>query len=175
MSQSTPLSQLQKPLAPPQEPVQVPNEPSIEDMLKDMDVPNGPTSNMNTEQFNYSMDQSQVPPPKMPENLLENTTVPTEPATNPPVSSEKNDKKTTIPYLNIELGNDGIMSKCVNSGKSALVVLILVLLVSLPQVNRAVFTSIPNMLTESGEIKIQGVALKAVVCAVLFMIINMFL
>ena len=176
MSQSTPLSQLQKPQpSVPQEPIQT-NEPSIEDMLKDMDVPQGPTSNMNTEQFNYSVDQSQVPPPKMPENLLENTTVPSEPnSNNTNTVDTKKEQINKIPFLNIELKSGGILSKCVSSGKSALVVFVLVLLVSLPQINRLVFTKIPNMLSESGEIKIQGVVLKGVVCAVLFMIINMFL
>ena len=121
MSQSTPLSQLQKPPPPQQEPMQ-PSEPSIEEMLKDMDVPQGPTSNMNTEQFNYSMDQSQVPPPKMPENLLDSKIVPPEPASSS--NDNKNETKTTIPFLNIELESGGMLSKCVSSGKSSLVLLV---------------------------------------------------
>ena len=169
MSQSTPLNQLQKPQ---QEPMQ-PSEPSIEEMLQDMDVPQPPPDNMNTEQFNYSMDQSQVPPPKMQENFLNNTTQPPESVPQPEANKVQN--KTTIPYLNIELDSGGMVSKCVSAGKSALVVLVLVFLISLPEVNRMVFTKIPGMLSESGEIKIQGVGLKAVVCAILFMVINMFL
>ena len=168
MSQSTPLNQLQKPQ---QEPMQ-PSEPSIEEMLQDMDVPQPPPGNMNTEQFNYSIDQSQVPPKKQ-ENFLNNTTNPPEPVPQP--EANKVEKKTTIPYLNIELDSGGMVSKCMNAGKSALVVLVLVFLISLPEVNRMVFTKIPGMLSESGEIKIQGVGLKAVVCAILFMVINMFL
>lgn len=169
MSMSTPLNQLQKP---PQEPMQ-PTEPSIEEMLQDMDVPQPPPGNMNTEQFNYSMDQSQVPPSKTQENFLNDTTRPPEPVPQP--ETNKLEKKTTIPYLNIELDSSGMISKCVGAGKSGLIVLVLVLIVSMPQVNRMVFTKIPGMLSESGEIKMQGVALKAVVCAILFMIINMFL
>ena len=68
----------------------------------------------------------------------------------------------------------GHISKCFSSAKNAIVVFILVLVVSLPQFNKTVFTKLPKMLSESGEINIKGVMLKAILCSILFLVFSMF-
>ena len=170
MSQSTPIAQIkqqqqQQQMAPPQPPSQ---EPSVEDMLKEMDVPD----NINIDSMNYSMDPSQIPPPKMDQNFLQN---PNEmPPMTPPVKQTENKEENTL--LGMNLGDSGsMMSKCINMLKHAGIIFVLVFIVSLPQVNRGVFTKIPGMLEESGEINIKGVILKAVIVTLLFLVISFFL
>ena len=168
MSQSTPISQIkqqQQMQQPPQ--MQQQQEPSVEDMLKEMDVPD----NINMDSMNYSMDESQIPPPKMDQNFLQQN----DNQQMPPQLQEKVEESSNS-LLGINLDNGGdMMTKCINLVKHSGIIFLLVFVVSLPQVNRSVFTKIPGMLEESGEINIKGVLLKSVVVTLLFLAISFFL
>lgn len=168
MSQSTPISQIkqqQQMQQPPQMPPQ--EEPSVEDMLKEMDVPD----NINMDSINYSMDESQIPPPKMDQNFLQQND---NPQMQPPPQEKVEESSNSL--LGINLGNGGdMMTKCINLVKHSGIIFLLVFVVSLPQVNRSVFTKIPGMLEESGEINIKGVLLKSLVVTFLFLAISFFL
>ena len=138
-------------------------------MLKEMDVP----ENINTDSMNYSMDHSQIPPPKLNGDFL-NVQQPQQPQK--PQQPQQPPINVNNSIMGINLGNSGeMMSKCINLLKSGGIILVLVFIVSLPQVNRSVFTKIPGMLEESGEINIKGVLLKSVICALLFIITSFFL
>lgn len=161
MSQSTPIAQLKQQQQPQQQ------EPSVEEMLKEMEVP----SNMNMDSINYAMDESQIPPPKMDQNFLQSND---EPIHQQPVEKSKDSEENSL--LGINIGNGGtMMTKCINLLKHSGIIFLLVFVVSLPQVNRSVFTQIPGMLEESGEINIKGVMLKAVIVTLLFLVISFFL
>jgi len=165
MSQSTPISQIKQQQAQQMPPQQ---EPSVEDMLKEMDVPD----NINMDSMNYSMDESQIPPPKMDQNFLHQND---NQQMAPPPQEEKKDESSNS-LLGINLGDSGsMMTKCINLVKHSGIIFLLVFVVSLPQVNRSVFTQIPGMLEESGEINIKGVLLKSVVVTLLFLVISFFL
>lgn len=165
MSQSTPISQIKQQQAQQMPPQQ---EPSVEDMLKEMDVPD----NINMDSMNYSMDESQIPPPKMDQNFLHQND---NQQMAPPPQEEKKDESSNS-LLGINLGDSGIMmTKCINLVKHSGIIFLLVFVVSLPQVNRSVFTQIPGMLEESGEINIKGVLLKSVIVTLLFLVISFFL
>ena len=165
MSQSTPISQIKQQQAQQMPP---PQEPSVEDMLKEMDVPD----NINMDSMNYSMDESQIPPPKMDQNFLHQND---NQQMAPPPQEEKKDESSNS-LLGINLGDSGsMMTKCINLVKHSGIIFLLVFVVSLPQVNRSVFTKIPGMLEESGEINIKGVLLKSVIVTLLFLVISFFL
>ena len=158
MSQSTPIAQLKQ---------QQQQEPSVEEMLKEMEVPD----TMNMDSINYAMDESQIPPPKMDQNFLQPNGETVHPQ---PVEKSKGSEENSI--LGINIGNGGtMMTKCINLLKHSGIIFLLVFIVSLPQVNRSVFTKIPGMLEESGEINIKGVMLKAVIVTLLFLVISFFL
>lgn len=160
MSQSTPIAQLKQQQ-------QQQQETSVEDMLKEMDVPD----TMNMDSINYAMDESQIPQPKMDQNFLQPNGETDHPQ---PVEKSKDSEDNSI--LGINLGNGGtMMTKCINLLKHSGIIFILVFVISLPQVNRSVFTQIPGMLEESGEINIKGVFLKAVMVTLLFLITSFFL
>lgn len=177
MSSSTPLNQLpsQQPqqLPPPQQPDN--SDDMVEDLLNEMSNNNG----TNNDSLNYTMDPSQIPPEKMNVNFLE---TPQQNNTQQMNNQEVNDNgasnnevksNSLLSKLNIG-GMEGMVSKCFNGAKSAVIVFILVLIVSLPQFNKTVFTKLPKMLSETGEINIKGVLLKAVLCSVLFLVASMF-
>jgi len=165
MSQSTPISQIKQQHTQQMPP---PQEPSVEDMLKEMDVPD----NINMDSMNYSMDESQIPPPKMDQNFLHQND---NQQMAPPPQEEKKDESSNS-LLGINLGDSGsMMTKCINLVKHSGIIFLLVFVVSLPQVNRSVFTKIPGMLEESGEINIKGVLLKSVIVTLLFLVISFFL
>jgi hypothetical protein len=165
MSQSTPISQIKQQQSQQMPP---PQEPSVEDMLKEMDVPD----NINMDSMNYSMDESQIPPPKMDQNFLHpNDTQ----QMHPPIQEEKKNESSNS-LLGINLGDSSsMMTKCINLVKHSGIIFLLVFVVSLPQVNRSVFTKIPGMLEESGEINIKGVLLKSVIVTLLFLVSSFFL
>ena len=175
MSQSTPIAQIKQQQLQQQQQQQQPvmastvntQEPSVEDMLKEMEVPD----NINIDAMNYSMDPSQIPPPKMNQDFLQNQ--------NDVETVQKeigNEKKEESSLLGISMGESGsMMNKCINLLKHSGIIFVLVFIISLPQVNRTVFTKIPGMLEESGEINIKGVLLKSVIVTLLFLVISFFL
>ena len=170
MSQSTPLNQL------PNNQPQVSNDDDlVNDILNEMESNPEPNNDMNADTLSYAMDASQVPPVKMDQDFLG-----PEDNNPPPVSEPKpevnNPPKKSMLGLNLNFGNKGgLMTRCVSSLKLTVVVLVLVLILSLPQVNRVIFTKIPSFLNESGEVNIKGVLLKSVVAAVLFFVASLFL
>ena len=181
MAQSTPINQIRK-----EQNSQVEEIPSndelVDDILKEMESDN---NDINAESMNYAMDQSQIPPEKLDINFLENTennnnnesnlnSENLNEISNSSQENETNNKK----FLGITLpGNkvESMLTKCFNQVKYAFLVFIIVFLVSLPQLNRLIFTKIPGLLLESGEINIKGVLFKSVVATLIFLVISFFI
>lgn len=196
MSSSTPINQLRmqqqqmqeleqqqqmqtQPPPPPMEPNEPPSD-MVEEILNDI------SNQGNNEALNYAMDPSQIPPEKMDVNFLgENNPSPATPpsdTTSVPANqtvntvSDPNNTSSKSLLANLKLGGvEELFKKCFNNAKSAIVVFILTVLVSLPQFNRAVFNKLPNMLSENGQINMKGIVLKGVVSCLLFLAISFFL
>ena len=172
MSSSTPLNQLPSQQPPPPPPQELDNSNDmVEDILNEMSNSNNGSNN---DSINYAMDPSQIPPEKMDVNFLETPQQNSEQLLNNQENLQNNNNPTEVKSNSIlsklNLGSmEGTLSKCFNSTKSAVIVFVLVLVVSLPKFNKIVFTKLPKMLSESGEINIKGVLLKAVLCSVLFL------
>ena len=171
MSQSTPLNQLPNN----QQPQQNEND-LVNDILNEMDSSPQPSTDMNVDSLDYIMDQSQVPPEKMDVNFLNNSDMSSnndDDGSNnnsPPSSSQSSSSKTkSLLGLNLDMGS-GLLSKCLSKLKMALLVFVLVLATSLPQCNRFIFSKVPSLLNESGEINMKGLLLKTVLVTVLFLV-----
>jgi hypothetical protein len=173
MSSSTPLNQLPSQQPPPPLPPQELDNSNdmVEDILNEMSNSNNGSNN---DSLNYAMDPSQIPPDKMDVNFLETP----QQNSDQPLNNQENlqnnnatEVKSNSILSKLNLGSmEGTLSKCFNSTKSAVIVFVLVLVVSLPKFNKIVFTKLPKMLSESGEINIKGVLLKAILCSVLFLV-----
>lgn len=133
----------------------------VNDMLKDFENPPAQESNINSEMMGYAMDSSQVPPPKMNKNFLEQPHLPV----TRPVSGNNGFIDTTSSKT------DWIL----NLIKSPIIVFIICFIISLPQFNRALFSIFPSCLLESGQVNIYGVLLKALIGAILFVIASYFI
>jgi hypothetical protein len=185
MSQSTPLNQL------PRENMNNSQNQSSSDMVDD--ILNEMTSHddMNSDSFNHAMDSSQVPPEKMQENFLNNNN--SNQQDNNHQQHQESNHQQQQQESNHQQGNNAskeafhtnILSKlkegnmeelfknCLKQIKYSIIVFILVMIVSLPQFNRFVFTKVKGMLLESGEINMKGVLLKGVVATVVFLVLSM--
>jgi len=179
MSQSTPLNQLPNN----QQPQQNEND-LVNDILNEMDSSPQPSTDMNVDSLDYIMDQSQVPPEKMDVDFLGNTDMSSNNDNGGPNnnsqssgnqrSSGSSGKTKSLLGLNLDMGG-GLLSKCLSKLKMALLVFVLVLATSLPQCNRFIFSKIPSLLNESGEINMKGLLLKTVLVTVLFLLGSFFL
>ena len=182
MSQSTPINQLPRENMNNVHQQNHTSSDMVDDILNEMST----NDELNTESFNHMMDPSQVPPEKMEENFLNNNNYNqqdnqiNEDNQNNKDNQNNNNKDNT---QNNEL-KESFMSKlkggnieelfknCLKQVKYSIVVFFLVMMVSLPQFNRFVFTKVKGMLLESGEINMKGVLLKGVVATVLFLILS---
>jgi hypothetical protein len=145
------------------------NSQLVEDILRDFEEPPQQQSNIDTEMMGYSMDSSQIPPPKMDKNFLD--------ASESSEPSSNNSNKIGDGNGN---GGNGFMDYTetkmewiINMIKAPLVVFVITFLLSLPHFNRFLFGLVPSCLLESGQVNIYGVLLKAVIGAVLFLIISL--
>ncbi len=169
-SMSTPLNQLPSLVSdmPDQNPQN--HDQLVDDILRDFEEPPHQESNIDTEMMGYSMDSSQIPPPKMNKNFLDAT------ATKTSGSGDSSDAN-----INGGLGGNGgfmdytesKMEWIMNMVKAPLVVFVISFLLSLPHFNRFLFGLIPSCLLESGQVNIYGVLLKAIIGAVLFIIVSL--
>jgi hypothetical protein len=176
MSQSTPLTQL-----PRENMTNNQNQQSSSDMVDDILNEMSTTDEMNTESFNHVMDSSQVPPEKMEENFLNNSNNNSNQDNFSQENNSENDnKKNTIKeglketmMSKLKTGNmEELFKNCLKQIKYSIMVFVLVIIVSLPQFNRFIFTKVKGMLLESGEINMKGVVLKGVIATIVFLILS---
>lgn len=174
-SMSTPLNQLPS-LAPNMPDQNMPHmnpqnhDQLVDDILRDIEEPPQQQSNIDTEMLGYSMDSSQIPPPKMNKNFLDASSS----------KSSGNGGEIGIGGESDNSNGGGFMDYTetkmewiMNMVKTPLVVFVITFILSLPHFNRFLFGLIPSCLLESGQVNIYGVLLKAVIGAVLFIVISL--
>jgi hypothetical protein len=116
--------------------------------------------NMSASALSYQMDHSQIPPSGPQMHMDEHNMDMNQYAMMPNMEPE--------PELSL-------VQKVTNEAKLPLVVMIMFLLLSLPQVNMLVTRFIPRFLAENGEITMTGLAFKAFVFGVIFFSVKFFL
>jgi hypothetical protein len=124
------------------------------EQVQGMDDNNDPhSSNISGEMMSHNMDPSQIPPEQqynyMPEEPMHYN--------NPPHLVEE----------------DESWSQKIQSGvKGPFIVFLIALVINLPQVTRFLTHFVPSLLYESGQLNLYGVALKAILCAVMYALIS---
>ena len=73
----------------------------------------------------------------------------------------------------IGVSGDSTIGKTYNHLKLPLVVFLICFLISLPRANRLLFSMMPSLLLESGQVSLQGVLIKAVLGLVLYYLVSL--
>lgn len=146
------------------------NSQLVDDILAGIqDAPEMENSNIDASMFSRSMDPSQVPPEK---KYSRNKNNDLEFENFGPDSNNSNNSNSMV--LNaVGINNNSAIGKIYNHAKLPVIVFIVCFLISYPPVNRIVFSAVPNLLLESGQVSIQGVLFKALIGLVLFYIASL--
>lgn len=172
--QQSPQQQLQNPMS--QNPLQQPstqnNSQLVDDILREMssdDIQQGPEPDLNVGNINYAMDNVNIPPePQVSgEGQLqpENTTVSSvESILNNGVDSSDifSDLKLDEPI------DETAVDKFVKGAKPVILVFVIVVILSLHQVNRVIFSFVPQLIIENGQLSIYGILFRGLLAAILY-------
>lgn len=161
--------------------VNMSNQPSesqlVEDILKEMGDSPGmeQQTNINSQALQYAMDSSQVPAYKQMDNNEQ--LQPMNPNNNyaEKMVHQQLNNNGLLSQIGINISGDSLKDKIMKNFKYPILVFILSFIISLPEFNRFLFSFIPRLLLESGQVSIGGVLMKAFVGMLLFIIIALFL
>jgi hypothetical protein len=161
--------------------VNMSNQPSesqlVEDILKEMGDSPGmeQQTNINSQALQYAMDSSQVPAYKQMDN--NEHIQPMNPNNNysEKMVHQQLNNNGLLSQIGINISGESLKDKIVKNFKYPILVFILSFIISLPEFNRFLFSFMPRLLLESGQVSIGGVLMKAFVGMLLFIIIALFL
>jgi len=157
---NSPNNQLMSPQQIPQD-----NNQLVDDILADMgEPPMMNPSNIDNAMMNRAMDRSQIPPEKqydMEEDYNYNQ------------EKQHNDNSMLLDVVGVS--ESSTIGRAYNTVKYPILVFVVCFIVSLPQLNRLLFSMIPTLLLESGQVSLQGVALKSLIGMVLFYLLSLVL
>ena len=161
--------------------VNMSNQPSesqlVEDILKEMGDSPGmeQQTNINSQALQYAMDSSQVPAYKQMDN--NEHIQPMNPNNNysEKMVHQQLNNNGLLSQIGINISGDSLKDKIMKNFKYPILVFILSFIISLPEFNRFLFSFIPRLLLESGQVSIGGVLMKAFVGMLLFIIVALFL
>jgi len=157
---NSPNNQLMSPQQIPQD-----NNQLVDDILADMgEPPMMNPSNIDNAMMNRAMDRSQIPPEKqydMEEDYNYN--------------QDKLHNENSMLLDVVGVSESSTIGRAYNAVKYPILVFVVCFIVSLPQLNRLLFSMIPTLLLESGQVSLQGVALKSLIGMVLFYLLSLVL
>jgi hypothetical protein len=138
----------------------------VDDILKEINGNSG-DNNISGGAFQYAMDQSQVPMAPPVHSIMSDQEL-------------MNNKILEEEYRDFAKTQNKLISKLIDTNAypwvvsiiNGLVVFLVLLFVSLPQTNKLIFTFLPGLLLESGQVSIQGVLLKCIIGMALYIIIS---
>ena len=150
----------------------------VEDILKEMGESPGSEqqSNINSQAYQYAMDNSQKPSYKS--NTLQNQNEFYDDNNNyseKMMHQQKEANNGFLGQMGINLSGISIKDKIMKNIKYPGLVFVLSFIISLPEFNRFLFSFFPKLLLESGQVSIGGVLLKSIVGMLLFAIIALFI
>jgi hypothetical protein len=146
----------------------------VEDILKEMGESPGleQQSNINSQAYQYAMDNSQVPIYKssQSQNRYDDSNY-----TEKMMHQQQQINSGLLNQIGISLNGASIKDKIMKNIKYPGLVFVISFIISLPEFNRFLFSFFPKLLLESGQVSIGGVLLKAIVGMLFFAIIALFI
>ena len=159
------MNQMQLTVNPPQNhmnPMQTPQDNQlVDDILREMEDPNGQDSNINSESLNYTMDQSQIPPEQVPMEEL------------PQVGGGGYDSLNMSQYVD-DKSNLTFKQRILEYVRQPAIVFAICVILTVPQFNRILARFIPRLLHESGHFNMYGILFKGLLGAIFFFAANYF-
>ena len=156
----------------------------VEDILKEMGESPGAESqsNINSQAFGYAMDRAQVPPHKYVDPSAGNSNS-NSGSGNYDKTVGSNDSSSISSFspsglmnqISFSLSGQNLKSKITRSYRYPILVFVICLLLGLPEFNRFIFSFFPKLLLESGQVSLSGVAMKALIGMIIFIIIGIFI
>lgn len=138
----------------------------VDDILREMNGNPG-DSNINGGSYQYATDQSQIPNEKYPnsnEMILEDKIIEDE------YKNFVHNEKRMISHI-IDIKTYPWIINFING----LIVFLVLLFVSMSQVNKLIFTLLPGLLLESGQVSFKGIILKCVIGIILYIVLTTFI
>jgi hypothetical protein len=146
----------------------------VEDILKEMGESPGleQQSNINSQAYQYSMDNSQIPIYK---NMPDKNSYDDNHYSEKMMHQQQNINSGLFNQIGINLNGASIKDKIIKNIKYPGLVFVISFIISLPEFNRFLFSFFPKLLLESGQVSIGGVLLKSIIGMLLFAIIALFI
>ncbi len=169
----------------PQQPPQMPsadNNGMLEDILREMERSSGPDAlgpDPNVGLMNYAINPVNIPPP-MSQQVKQHLQSESTHAAAPLMMVDENmaniDPATTglnSSTLLGELSGGPLGQKILNNIKPLVFVFLIVLVLSLHQTNRFLFSFFPQLLLENGQLSIYAILLRCAIAVVLFYVLSL--
>ena len=149
----------------------------VEDILKEMGDSPGmeQQTNINSQAYQYAMDNSQVPAYKSNQNNEQSGYYSDNNYSEKMMHQQQQLNSGLLSQIGINLNGASIKDKFMKNIKYPSLVFILCFMLSLPEFNRFLFSFCPKLLLESGQVSIGGVLLKSLLGMVMFIIIALFI
>lgn len=162
--------------APPQMP-SPDNSGMLEDILREMERSSAPDSlgpDPNVGMMNYAINPVNIPPPMSQQAQMQLQAETTHAA--PPMAnldegmdgSGPNSNNSSLSLIGGDLTGSALGQKILNSIKPLVTVFIIVLILSLHQTNRFLFSFFPQLLLENGQLSIYAILLRCTIAVILF-------
>ena len=135
----------------------------VDDILREMEDPNGQDSNINSESLNYTMDQSQIPPEQVPMEELQQLGS----------GSGGYNSLNMSQYVN-EKSDLTFKQRILEYVRQPAIVFAICVILTIPQFNRILARFIPRLLHESGHFNMYGILFKGLLGAMFFFVANYF-
>ena len=178
MSQSTPINMIRREASSIDTSMnQNSDSQLVEDILKEMGESPGieQQSNINSQSYQYAMDNSQVPAYKSSHQQDQNSYYDDRHYSDKMMHQQQQSNSGLLSQIGINLNGVSIKDKILKNIKYPGLVFVLCFIISLPEFNRFIFSFFPKLLLESGQVSIGGVLLKSIVGMFIFIIAALFI
>lgn len=133
----------------------------VDAVLNEFEKSSDTSKNQNTEAQNYAINNVHVPPPYLPETKGLLKAEPTQIYNNETFNIQNNKSNSIIDFF----------IKYKYQFYSIIIFMVLFIISSLHHVNRLIFSFMPYLLLENGQISIMGILLKSLIATILYSII----
>lgn len=149
----------------------------LEDILREMERSSAPDSlgpDPNVGLMNYAINPVNIPPPMSQQaqmQLQAETTHAAAPMANLNEGMDgrgHNSNNSSLSLISSDLTGSALGQKILNSVKPLVTVFIIVLILSLHQTNRFLFSFFPQLLLENGQLSIYAILLRCTIAVILF-------
>ena len=148
----------------------------VDDLLNELEAQPEYQQDINVAHSQYSMDSINTPPTitDQDKHMLNPESTHSVSVNNNPNLLSNNSKYTNAEYNYNNYNNSKYNVKnIINLVKPGLIVFILFVVFSLHQVNRVIFSFLPNLLLENGQLSLYAILLKAVIVIALYYLFDM--